>query len=92
MNVSVEITCPGCRLGRTPMLRRLTKPYYIYHGGEEAFMLCESYDSELRWVGDPFGWFQFAWLPVQCRNGYWRWLRWVERHGDGTYSLGNRAH
>ncbi len=38
-----------------------------------------------------FGYYIFAWLPKKCRNGKWRWLCWLEKHDDGTYTLGNRA-
>jgi hypothetical protein len=89
---AVEIKCPACKLGQQPRISHFVKPYRAYHPGNEAARPCQSYDRELRHVGDPIGWHKFAWWPVQCRNGYWRWLRWVELHGDGTYSLGNRAH
>lgn len=46
------------------------------------------YDSENRFVGEPIGFHVFAWKPTRCRNGYWRWLCWLERHGDGTFTLG----
>ena len=52
-------------------------------------------DPEFRTGGEPFGLYVFAWLPKKCRNGKWRWLCWVERHGYGknkTYTIGNRAH
>lgn len=49
-------------------------------------------DDEDRLNVEPFGYYTFAWLPKRCRNGKIRWLTWVERHDDGTYTLGNRAH
>lgn len=54
--------------------------------------ICGNVDAELRSIGEPFGFYTFAWLPKTCRNGKRRWLCWVERHDDGTYTLGNRAH
>jgi hypothetical protein len=90
--ISVETRCACCALGMQPRIRKVFVPYYAYHKMKDGFIQCQSYDAELRHVTDPFGWYKIAWWPVQCRNGYWRWLRWVEQHGDGTYSLGNRAH
>lgn len=52
-------------------------------------------DKEFRLEGEEFGFFIFSWLPRKCRNGKWRWLCWLEKHGYGehaTYTLGNRAH
>lgn len=51
-----------------------------------------TYDSEGRHAAESIGFYEFAWRPRRCRNGKWRWLCWVESHGDGTYTLGNRAH
>lgn len=95
--VSVPCSCPYCLQGGKPFMRRVLKPYFVYHRvqgfqGQLEFVKCSMWDRELRHAAEPFGFYQFAWLPVQCRNGYWRWLCWVERHSDGTYSLGNRAH
>jgi hypothetical protein len=47
--------------------------------------------KELRYTSEPFGLYIFSWVPRKCRNGKWRWLRWLEQHRDGTYTLGNRA-
>lgn len=49
------------------------------------------YDSEGRNPVEPLGYYEFAWRPRRCRNGRVRWLCWVERHSDGTFTLGNRA-
>lgn len=38
-----------------------------------------------------FGYFIFAWLPKRCRNGKVRWLAWLEKHSDGSYTAGDRA-
>lgn len=56
------------------------------------FIPCHNFDDECRSLAEPFGWITFAWLPVWCRNGKLRWLRSVERHSDGSYTLCNRAH
>lgn len=53
---------------------------------------CEDWDSECRHIGEPMGFFRFAWLPTRCRNGEVRWLRWLEQHEDGSLTLGSRAH
>lgn len=53
---------------------------------------CLNWDSENRHIAESLGWYTFAWMPKRCRNGKLRWLCWVERHSDGTYTLGNRAH
>lgn len=59
---------------------------------DPIYVRCNNYDDECRSLGEPFGWFTFAWLPRRCRNGKRRWLVSLERHSDGTYTLGNRAH
>ncbi len=46
------------------------------------------YDSEAIHFTEPYGWHLFAWTPKRCRNGKIRWLKWLERHGDGSYTLG----
>ncbi len=53
---------------------------------------CPDYDSEGRHIAEPFGFYTFAWWPKLCRNGKRRWLTWVERHEDGSFTLGDRAH
>ena len=45
-------------------------------------------DSEGMAVWEDFGPHRFAWLPRRCRNGRVRWLKTLERHHDGTYTLG----
>ena len=56
------------------------------------FIACKNHDSEHRSIGEPLGYYRFAWWPVVCRNGRRRWLTWIEDHGNGAYTLGNRAH
>lgn len=48
-------------------------------------------DEEKRISSEKFGLFVFAWWPHKCRNGKWRWFRSLEKHDDGSYTLGNRA-
>ena len=48
-------------------------------------------DAEGRWPIEPYGYFTFAWMPKRCRNGRLRWLCWVQRHDDGSYTLGDNA-
>ena len=51
-------------------------------------------DKEMRLEGEEFGYFIFAFLPKKCRNNKWRWLCWLERHGEKgryTYTLGTRG-
>jgi hypothetical protein len=45
-------------------------------------------DSEGTVPWEEFGAHRFAWLPRRCRNGRLRWLRTLERHRDGSYTLG----
>ena len=45
-------------------------------------------DSEGIAVWEGFGAHRFAWTPKRCRNGKVRWLKTLERHFDGTYTLG----
>jgi hypothetical protein len=45
-------------------------------------------DSEGTAVWESFGPHRVAWLPKRCRNGKVRWLKTLERHRDGTYTLG----
>ena len=56
------------------------------------FLRCQNWDDECRHIGEPIGFYRFAWWPKRCRNGNVRWLVSVEDHGDGTFTLGNRAH
>jgi len=37
---------------------------------------------------EPYGFHEFAWKPRRCRNGKIRWLCWVERHSNGTFTKG----
>lgn len=53
---------------------------------------CLNFDDECRNGAEGFGYYTVAWWPVRRRNGRISWLTWVERHDDGTFTLGNRAH
>jgi hypothetical protein len=105
MNVSVQSICDDCNLGRPSSIlargrhrgRAAHAVYGLTEDGREyalrgEFVLCKNIDDEHRSIGEPFGFFEFAWWPRRCRNGKVRWLRSVEHHSDGTYTLGNRAH
>lgn len=46
----------------------------------------ELVNSEGVGVWEPEGYCTTAWLPKRCRNGKVRWLTWVDRHSDGTYT------
>lgn len=77
--------------------RPYTRPehFNISHCGGGAFISSGAEakpDAEGRWPIEPLGFYRFAWTPKRCRNGKIRWFCWVEHHGDGTYSLGDRAH
>lgn len=43
-------------------------------------------DSEGRFPWEPLGFTQFHFLPKRCRNGRLRWLCFLDRHPDGTYT------
>jgi hypothetical protein len=45
-------------------------------------------DSEGTGAWEDFGAHRFAWIPRRCRNGRVSWLKTLERHRDGTYTLG----
>ena len=95
MTVSFQSRCGRCDLGHSVTL--LTHPRghkYVVHGhrATDDRERCLNYDDECRSLGEPLGWYGFAWRPRRCRNGKLRWLVSTERHSDGTYSLGNRAH
>ena len=45
-------------------------------------------DSEGMAVWEAFGQHRFAWVPKKCRNGKVRWLKTLEQHHDGSYTLG----
>lgn len=107
MSVSVQNQCPSCAKGH-PYVdrgnRSATRRHRFYHSiygtqenGQEyalrgELIACLNFDNEDRHLAEPFGFYIFAWLPHRCRNGRLRWLRWLEHHSDGTYTLGNRAH
>lgn len=44
------------------------------------------FDAERREPWEPYGFIALAWLPTRCRNGRVRWLTFLERHDDGTYT------
>lgn len=107
MNVSAQSQCPDCIKGH-PVAdfkhRSETRRHRFYHsvyGVDEAgkeyalrgeFIACQNFDNEDRHIAEPMGFYVFTWKPQRCRNGRLRWLRWLERHPDGTFTLGNRAH
>lgn len=82
------------KVARGPAAGRMAHPLLSAIGQEQQgeFLLCKNYDDECRHGAEPLGFYTFAWLPVRTRNGKRRWLTNVERHDDGTYTLGNRAH
>lgn len=43
-------------------------------------------DSEGRFVWEPEGYSFFAFIPKKCRNGKIRWLCWLERHQNNTFT------
>lgn len=88
---SVAMSCPHCLAGDRRWGGRLTLRR-IVHKYLPSKPICADWDVEFRYIGEPFGFFLFAWLPVKCRNRRVRWLTWVEKHRDGTCTLGNRAH
>lgn len=90
MTNSFQKQCDWCRLGGVLVRHRGTLRHPGIGRGET--MPCADWDAEGRSIGEPVGFYVFAWLPVRCRNGKVRWLTWVERHDGGTYTLGNRAH
>ena len=98
MSVSVQSQCQSCNNGMKPhhsphdgaVMHGLH--YFNGHGwlpapGNEQ---CGNYDDECRHIAEPLGFSLFAFTPKRCRNGRWRWLRFVEKHPDGTFTL-NRA-
>lgn len=103
--VAVKLSCPICIAGKQQVgirngrvVHRLLAPAQdaVYWAGNPAqddlYRPCPDWDSEFRHVSEPVGFHTFAWRPVRCRNGRWRWLTWVERFPDGTFAIGNRAH
>lgn len=95
VHVAVQSQCERCNLGQpVGMGPRGEMVHAIYQNGKAlpgVFAGCGNYDDECRHLAEPFGYYTFAFLPKKCRNGQRRWLCWVERHQDGTYTLGNRA-
>ena len=96
---SVESKCAACLRGEPVgisygMAWHLARDENgIAASGPDYRYRCLNFDDECRRFGEPYGYIMFAWKPVKCRNGKWRWLRWVERHNPGcSYTLSNRAH
>lgn len=93
-SVTVKSQCAYCDEG-VPFFRRSpVVPDYMKHylAASQILIECRNYDSEMRHAAEGLGFYTFAWWPVKCRNNRLRWLTWVERHSDGSYTLGNRAH
>ena len=105
--VAAQSQCPSCIKGHPYVdggSRSATRRHRFYHsvyGTREdsreyalrgEFTACLNFDPEDRHIAEPLGFYVFAWLPRSCRNGRVRWLRWLERHSDGSYTLGNRAY
>jgi hypothetical protein len=96
--VAVQSQCEPCNRGtrilRSKRYGSMVHPLLGFEGQEMRgeFIKCRNFDRELRHLGEPMGYYRIAFWPVKCRNGCWRWLTWIEDHGDGTYTLGNRAH
>jgi hypothetical protein len=92
MNISVPSRCPECSAGLPLWRREAVRPHRWMHRIGDTAIFCENYDPEGRHVAEPYGFIEFAWRPTKCRNGRWRWLRSVEHHDDGTFSLCDRAY
>ena len=99
--IAVQLSCRYCIAGDTKVGWREGRIVHrikdaVYWNGKttatNAYHACPDWDLEGRHTSELFGFFSFVWWPVRCRNKKLRWLCWVERHQDGTYSLGNRAH
>ena len=92
-SVSVKSECPYClEKGRKRIILRHGKMAHWFPMTEvQTYPPCLDYDSECRHAAEPLGFYTFAWKPRRCRNRRLRWLTWVERHDDGTFTLGNRA-
>lgn len=95
--VGVQNQCEMCAQGEGLVWTRTTtanhsRPMHPVPRTRGEYNLCKNFDNELRHLAEPLGFYRMALWPVRCRNGKWRWFRWIEDHGDGTYSLGNRAH
>lgn len=95
MNISVENKCEACARGVPFGFVRMA-PVHSKRGFDirapAPLTICDNYDDEWRHAAEPLGFYAFAFLPRICRNGKIRWFRWVERHDDGSYTLGDRAH
>jgi hypothetical protein len=47
-------------------------------------------DAEGKFAWEPLGFSSYAFIPRKCRNGRWRWLCFLEKHEDGTYTKDRR--
>ena len=93
MNASVQSQCDYCtKAVALRWSKRNNRPVHAIPNTRNEFVACKNYDTELRHLAEPMGYYRVAFWPVKCRNGKWRWLTWIEDHGNGTYTLGNRAH
>lgn len=90
VDVAVRSTCLLCN--RRPPHPVVLRGGRVVHDVRGSTVECSNYDSECRHGAESLGFYTFAWLPKRCRNGRLRWLTLVERHQNGTYTLGNRAH
>lgn len=99
MSIGVQSLCTACDRREPPRLltrgRRsmVVHPLYSEIGQQlrGEFLRCKNFDTECRHVGESFGYIFFAWFPRTCRNGRRRWLTWLERHQDGTFTYCDRA-
>jgi hypothetical protein len=96
MTVRVQSRCAACLRGEPVGYHRGAFVHSVRdHEGVAAGVppfRCLNFDDECRPIGEPLGYYTFALFPVRCLNRRWRWFCWVERHNNGTYTLGNRAH
>ena len=99
MTVAVQSKCKACDRGEPVSWlsqgRHSAMIHSVYDKDGRAIRGvttgCGNWDKERRHIGEPFGFYTFAFRPRRCRNGQWRWLTWLERHSDGSHTLGNRA-
>jgi hypothetical protein len=74
-----------------PELERTMDVIWVDMGEQRALGIPAArcaWDSERTAAWESFGPHRFAWLPRRCRNGKVRWLTTLERHRDGSYTLG----
>lgn len=95
MAVAVQSRCLACDRKEPVGLKLGAAVHSIRDSVGRAvsgFFPCLNFDDECRHIGEPLGFYVFAWKPRRCRNGRLRWLKWVERHADGSFTLGDRAY